>query len=160
MQLPGIPYFKSLTFIFLGIMISGGYEDSTNSITVEIYDTKTRRSCSLPNMPSVRYSTVTKEFLVCGGKDSHDCIFYNTYNGTWQKAHKLNQRRYRYTIHHTTPHTPQHSTAQHSTAQHSTAQHSTTQHNTTQHATRNTEYTTHATQNTQPSHHRLPHGSG
>ena len=77
-------------------MISGGYEDSTNSITVEIYDTKTRRSCSLPNMPSVRYSTVTKEFLVCGGQDSRDCILFNKDDGVWEDAHKLNQDRYRY----------------------------------------------------------------
>ena len=62
-------------------MISGGFEASSNSETVEIYDTKTGRSCSLPSMPSVRYSTVTKEFLVCGGKFSRDCILFNKDNG-------------------------------------------------------------------------------
>ena len=79
-------------------MISGGFEASSNSETVEIYDTKTGQSCSLPSMPSVRYSTVTREFLVCGGKDvdSPDCILFNKDNGEWEIAHKLNERRYRY----------------------------------------------------------------
>ena len=77
-------------------MISGGFEASSNSETVEIYDTKTGWSCSLPSMPSVRYSTVTKGFLVCGGKNSRDCILFNKDNGKWEKALKLREIRYRY----------------------------------------------------------------
>ena len=78
-------------------MISGGFEVSGNSKFVEIYDTigKTR-NCSLPELPTSRYSTVTKEFLVCGGKKSNDCIRFNIDHGKWEKAHTLNQIRYRY----------------------------------------------------------------
>ena len=86
--LPKIP--RSLILIFLVIMISGGYEDLKSA---EIYDLRTRRSCFLPSMPANRYSTVTKEFLVCGGHHSRSCI---EFNGQWENAHKLNQDRLRY----------------------------------------------------------------
>ena len=86
-------YFKFLTFIFVVIMISGGY---TNSKKVEIYDTRAKLSCFLPSMPTRRHSTVTKEVLVCGDEGGHesDCIIFH--NGVWQNAHKLNQNRRRY----------------------------------------------------------------
>ena len=90
--LPKIP--RSLILIFLVIMISGGYEDLKSA---EIYDLRTRRSCFLPSMPANRYSTVTKEFLVCGGYfGPRDCIIFN--NGVWENAHKLNQDRIRYNL--------------------------------------------------------------
>ena len=79
-------------------MISGGYGDGGDELSsVEIYQPGDKAGgCRIANMPTWRYSTVTKEFLVCGGQDSRDCILFNKDDGVWEDAHKLNQDRYRY----------------------------------------------------------------
>ena len=82
-------------------MISGGLGgDGDDALrAVEIYQPGNKSGgCRIANMPTLRYSTSNKEFLVCGGlgnnQDNRDCIIFN--NGTWQNAHKLIQKRIRY----------------------------------------------------------------
>ena len=82
-------------------MISGGQGEGDVSLnSAEIYDPAGRSGggCRLPNMPSSRPHTVTKEFLVCGGFGADvghpgDCVIYEPDSGTWLSAHKLNQDR-------------------------------------------------------------------
>ena len=84
-------------------MISGGLGAGTNILwSAEIYNPETRGGCKIPNMPTIRSSPVTKEFLVCGGfggrgwtAGAGDCVNFNPKSGTWENAHKLNQGRFR-----------------------------------------------------------------
>ena len=83
-------------------MISGGQGEGGDRLrSTEIYDpTGTYAGgCRLPNMPTRRSDTVTKEFLVCGG-DTYgsipkDCVIFDPDSGTWLAAHKLKQNRRR-----------------------------------------------------------------
>ena len=79
-------------------MISGGWgidwAEGGRLSSVEIYQPGDKAGgCRIANMPTSRSSTVTKEFLVCGGYGDHprDCITFN--NGVWENAHTLNQDR-------------------------------------------------------------------
>ena len=80
-------------------MISGGKGEGGKLSSVEIYNPETRGACWIANMPTSRYGTVSKEFLVCGGMGdgghAGDCVLFNPKNGTWENAHKLNQERWR-----------------------------------------------------------------
>ena len=84
-------------------MISGGQGEGVASLnSAEIYyniyynpaDTSIG-GCRIPNMPTSRFDTVTKEFLLCGGYGDHprDCTIFNPESGRWEEAHKLNQER-------------------------------------------------------------------
>lgn len=81
------------------IMVSGGEGEGRRLNSAEIYLAGTGilkgGGCRIPNMPSRRSGTVTKEFLVCGGRGAHvrDCVIFNPESGRWEEAHKLNQDR-------------------------------------------------------------------
>ena len=73
------------------VMIVGSHGGKKS---VEIYNPETGFSCSLPELPVWRYSTVNDKFLVCGGSFNHtDCISWR--DGSWETTHRLRQKRER-----------------------------------------------------------------
>ncbi len=79
------------TYIFLAILITGGYLPyKTPNTKAEIYIPATNRSCRLPDLPVSRYYHTQDGFLTCGGGTSDQlCHTWNPETGTWPLSHNL-----------------------------------------------------------------------
>ena len=77
------------------VLITGDYESVER--TAEIYNPLTNTSCSLPQLPEIRYSHTQDGDLACGGGPTSvqtTCVKWSPASGTWTKSHTLRQKRY------------------------------------------------------------------
>ena len=83
--------------IFSLVLITGG-RDMVRS--AEIFNPDTKTSCSLPQLPEVRYDNSQDGGLPCGGgygdATRTSCVKWSPASGTWTKSHTLRQRRSRF----------------------------------------------------------------
>ena len=83
----------------LVILVSGGYSSSGALSSVELLQTNGSYHCSLPNLPSYRYSHTQTGFTLCGGWDSAppwisrtSCLTLTT-SGSWEESYNLTIER-------------------------------------------------------------------
>ena len=80
-------------YFVIVVLITGGYDKVRSA---EIFNPDTKTSCSLPQLPEVRYFNSQDGGLVCGGGSDDtetSCVKWSPASGTWTKSHTLRQRR-------------------------------------------------------------------
>ena len=83
--------------VISAILITGGLRDAQRLTSAEIYNPGTKTSCSLPQLPAVRYDHSQEGGLTCGGggiAERTTCVKWSPASGTWVQSHTLRQRRY------------------------------------------------------------------
>ena len=72
-----------------GVLISGGYPLSSIGTKVELFNLKTKTSCSLPDLPEGRRYPTSEGGVICGGLDStqvQTSCMELLENGTWSSS--------------------------------------------------------------------------
>ena len=80
-----------ILFCYLVLLTDGRSNGST-----EIYNPVTKTSCSLPNLPELRWYHSQVDGLVCGGGDTDTrstCVKWSPVSGNWTQSHTLSQKR-------------------------------------------------------------------
>merc|ERR1712024_328274 len=76
-----------------GVLISGGHSSYGSLQSVEIYNPATNTTCSLPQLPEVRYYHTQDGELACGGRThKRTCVKWNSDSGSWTKFPILRHR--------------------------------------------------------------------
>ena len=87
--------------IVSAVLITGS-GSSPYGRTAEIYNPLTKTSCSLPQLPEMRYQHTQDGELACGGPitimegvlSNSTCIKWSPVSGTWTKSHTLIRKRH------------------------------------------------------------------
>ena len=88
-------FIKIMIFhLLIVVLITGGYDKVRSA---EIFNPDTKTSCSLPQLPEVRYQHSEDGGLACGG-DAGDatrssCVKWSPASGAWTKSHTLREKR-------------------------------------------------------------------
>ena len=78
-------------YFVIVVLITGGYDKVRSA---EIFNPDTKTSCSLPELPEVRYDHSQDGGLPCGGGAGQtSCVKWSPASGTWTKSHTLRQGR-------------------------------------------------------------------
>ena len=83
-----------ILYCVIVVLITGGHAKVRSA---EIFNPDTKTSCSLPQLPEVRYDNSQDGGLPCGGGAGDatrtSCVKWSPASGTWTKSHTLRQRR-------------------------------------------------------------------
>ena len=79
---------------FLGLLISGGFYTSSS---VELFDSKTKKTCVLPDHIKGRFFHTLSKNTACGGVFPTICETFNVENGAWKESETILQPRYHHT---------------------------------------------------------------
>ena len=81
---------KFLTFIFLAVLITGGYGLNTT----ELFLPSSGTSCTLPPLPDTRHEHTLDYPILCGGQYTGDtCVQWSPDTGTWEELLTLDVSR-------------------------------------------------------------------
>ena len=91
-----LQYFYNSSFIFLAILVTGGYGDNRRS--VEALWSNGSSLCSLPDLPDDHSVHTQSGLVTCGGYYDYNTqtSCYTFTNGVWTKSHTLRYGRYQH----------------------------------------------------------------
>ena len=81
------------------VLMTGKGGNYAQSRTTEIYNPRTKTSCSLPQLPEDRYYHSQDGDLACGGgrygsSTATTCVKWNPVSGTWNQSHTFKHKRH------------------------------------------------------------------
>ena len=90
-----------LQMFLLGILITGGRNESSSLSSAEVFIPALNQSCSLSNMIQSRFRHTQNNFLSCGGDENGNgkkCEVYSPHTGNWSvESYDLREMRYGHT---------------------------------------------------------------
>ena len=78
------------------VLITGGSDSPIIGKSGEIYNSRTNKVCSLPQLPEARDYHTQDGDLACGGfiyEAYTTCVKWSPVSGTWNKSHTLEDKR-------------------------------------------------------------------